>query len=146
MQLVMHLNASGQLATSEYTPEAMTLSQNWFSRASIHFKRRRQKNAARLIDVVPVWCWAKVPPFLRWKILSSLENGARRSSQKLSATESPQIIFTSRSRILPVLNRDRRWNVLFRARRFLQIKWIPSMHKELPRFLMMQLKGRQTTT
>src|SRR5205809_4444666 len=75
----------------------MTLFRNWFSRALIHFKPRRQKNAARLIDIVPAWCWEKVPPFLRWKILSSLESGARRSSQKLSATESLQIIFTLRS-------------------------------------------------
>src|SRR5947207_4429286 len=118
----------------------MTLFRNWFSRASIHFKPRRRKNAARLIDIAPAWCWEKVLPFLRWKILSSLESGARRSSQKLSATESLQIIFTSRSRIRPVLDRNKRWNGLFRARRFLQIKSITSTHTELQRYLMMQLK------
>src|SRR5438094_8408293 len=100
----------------------MTLFRNWFSRALIHFKPRRQKNAARLIDIVPAWCWEKVPPVLRWKILSSLDGGARRSSQKLSATESPQIIFTSRSRIVPVLDRHRRRNGLFRARRVLHTR------------------------
>src|SRR5437773_10820440 len=112
----------------------MTLFRNWSSRASIHFKPQRQKNAARLIDIVPAWCWEKVPPFLRWKILSSLENGARRSSQKLSATESPQIIFTSRSPILPVLDPDRRWNGRSSARKFLQTTSITSTHTELPQY------------
>ena len=37
-----------------------------------------QKNAGRLIDIVRAWCWEKVPPFSRWKILSLLESAARR--------------------------------------------------------------------
>src|SRR5438132_9020958 len=122
----------------------MMLFRNWSSRALIHFKPRHQKNAAHLIDIVPAWYWEKVPPFSRWKILSSLESGGRLSWQKLSATGFPRIIFTSRSRILPVLDRDRRWNELCRARRFLQTKSITSTHTERRRYLMMQPKGRRS--
>ena len=122
----------------------MTLFRNWSSQGLIHFKPRHRRNAARLIDIAPAWCWEKAPPFSRWKISNSLESEARRSWQKLLATGFPRIIFTSRSRILPVSDRDRRWSELSRARKFQQTKSITSTHTERPRYLMTQPKERRS--
>src|SRR5882724_10664265 len=122
----------------------MTLFRNWFSQALIHFEPQHRRNAARLIEIAPEWCWAKGQRFSRWKISNSLESVVRPSWQKLSVTEFPRIIFTSRSRIPPGSDHERRWSELLIARKFLRTQSIISTHTGRRRYSMTQPRGRRS--
>src|SRR5213078_2768201 len=142
--LVMRSNVCDRVAISGYWREAMTPSQNWFLRGSIHFKPRRRRSAGRLTDSAPVWCSEKAQQFLDWKTSAAPSSVARLFSQRLSATVFLPIIFTSHSRILQASERSRRCNKLSKARAFQRSKSITSMRTEQRRCSTTQPKARQS--
>src|SRR5207248_10598670 len=83
---VTRLSACDPAATNACWPAGMTHFRDWSSLGLIRFRRRRQKNAVRLIDIARAWFWVKAQRFLPWKIATpgAREGGAY--SQELPAT------------------------------------------------------------